>query len=85
MSSATGGDSGTHMKWNGEIYHFRLRRDNGTVRVNILGDPGTPDTSFKNGDITDFESVAAAWNAIVNSTNDVVSITQLKEALGISI
>jgi len=84
MSSATGGDSGTHMKWNGEIYHFRLRRDNGTVRVNILGDPGTPDTSFKNGDDPDFETVADAWNA-VTGLDDVVSIVQLKEALDTSI
>jgi len=85
MSSATGGDSGTHMKWNGEIYHFRLRRDNGTVRVNILGDPGTPDTSFKDGDDPDFANVEAAWNAIVNPVSDVVSIAQLKEALDTSI
>tara|TARA_Y100001951_G_C11283311_1_gene266898 strand:+ start:1330 stop:1584 length:255 start_codon:yes stop_codon:yes gene_type:complete len=84
MSSATGGDSGTHMKWNGEIYHFRLRRDNGTVRVNILGDPGTPDTSFKNGDDPDFKTVADAWNA-VTGLDDVVSIVQLKEALDTSI
>ena len=84
MSSATGGDSGTHMKWNGEIYHFRLRRDNGTVRVNILGDPGTPDTSFKDGDDPDFANVEAAWNA-VTGLEDVVSIAQLKEALDTSI
>ena len=85
MSSATGGDSGTNMTFNGKTYHFSLRRDNDTVRVNILGDPGTPDTSFKNGDIADFETVTDAWNAIVNPVSDVVSITQLKEALGISI
>ena len=85
MSSATGGDSGTHMKWNGEIYHFRLRRDNGTVRVNILGDPGTPDTPLKNGDSPDFKTVDDAWNAIVNPVSDVVSIAQLKEALDTSI